>query len=177
MKTEAKFENVFQEQLENLFDAEKQIVEALPKMAVQATSEELAGAFQECLDQTKEQLTRLQIIFGRIGMEPSRKCEAIEALLREGEKSIAAFEKSAALDFILVSVASQVEHFQMATYSAACALAESLGQQDAFDLLQTTLHEETESDDDLSEIAEAILSGDVDRPPPDTVIAEEERSR
>ena len=177
MKIEAKFTNVFQEQLENLFDAEKQIVEALPRMIAQATSEKLAQAFEEYLNQTKEQLTRLQVIFGRVGAEPSRKCEAMEGLLREGEKSIAASEKSPALDYTLVLVARQVEHFQIAAYSAACALAETLGQQDAFDLLQTSLHEESESDDDLSEIAEAILSGEVDRQAPDIVIAKQERSR
>ena len=137
MKSEARLEDVFQVQLGDLFDAEKQIAEALPKMIAQASSEELAGALQGHLDQTKEQLTRLEVIFGRAREQPgSARCEGMQALIQEGEKSIAELKKSPALDIALITAACKVEHYEIASYGAACALAQTLGQQDAFDLLQ-----------------------------------------
>lgn len=175
MKTDARFEDVFQLQLENLYDAEKQIVKALPKMIAQASSEELAEALQEHLDQTKEQVTRLEVIFGRMGEEPgARKCEGIEGLIGEGEKSIADLKKSPALDITLIAVAQKVEHYEIASYGTACAIAEILGQQDAFDLLQTTLEEEINADESLSDIADAIITGDAAGAEGELMIEDEE---
>jgi ferritin-like metal-binding protein YciE len=163
MTAETRFEDLFQEQLENLYDSEKRIAEALPKMIAQASSPELAEALQEHLNQTKEQMTRLEVIFERAGEQPgARTSDGIRGILDEAEKSTPAYQKSAALDLALVTAARKVEHYEIASYSAACLLAETLGQQDAFDLLQTTLQEETDAEEDLAEIAEGILTGDVE---------------
>ncbi len=161
MKSNTRFEDVFHQQLDNLYDSEKQMVEALPKMIAQASSEDLAGAFQEHLGQTKEQLIRLEIILGKMCLaHGSRKCEGMQGLLSEGEKWMAQFKKSPALDLILVTAAQKVEHYEIAGYGTACAIAQMLGQQDAFDLLETTLGEEKDADETLSDMLEAILEGD-----------------
>lgn len=161
MKTEGKFEGIFQQQIEDIYDAEKQLVEALPKLIAESSSEALAGALQLHLDETKEQVVRLEAIFERMGEQPgSRKCEGMQGLLAEGEKSISKLKKSPVLDVALIAAAQKVEHYEIAAYGSACAMAEMLGQEDTLLLLQETLEEERDADESLSEVAESILSGD-----------------
>jgi len=166
---DAKFEDLFREALEDLYDAEKQIVQALPNMAEAATSEELAGAFQQHLEETKEQVKRLENVFKAMGEQPGgRTCAGMQGLLKEGEKLIAEISKSAVLDAGLIGAAQKVEHYEISGYGTARTMAEMLGQQDAAELLQETLEEEKATDDTLTEIAEAIMSGE------DTALAEGE---
>lgn len=161
MKQEIKFEDLFQETLADLYDAEKQIVAALPKIIAASSSEALSTALEQHLEETKEQVTRLDNIFERIAAQPdAAECKVMQAMLAEGEKLISEYGKSPALDVALVAAARKVEHYEIAGYTAASALAEVLGQQDAFDLLEETLEEETEADATLAEVAESILSGD-----------------
>jgi ferritin-like metal-binding protein YciE len=161
MKSEARFEDVYQEQIKDLYDAEKQIVEALPKLIVQSSSAELAGCLRMHLDETREQVVRLDSILERMGVEPgSRKCEGMRGLLNEGEKSISKLKKSVVLDVALIAAARKVEHYEIASYGTACALAEMLGQEEALSLLQQTLDEESDADEALSEVVEGILTGD-----------------
>ena len=158
---EAKFDELFQQELEDLYDAEKQIVQALPKMAEAASSEELASAFQEHLEQTKEQVKRLDKVFKQIGVKPQGKtCEGMQGLLKEGEKMISEIPKSPVLDAALIGAAQKVEHYEISGYGTARTMAEMLGQQDAAELLEETLEEEKATDETLTEIAESIMSGE-----------------
>jgi ferritin-like metal-binding protein YciE len=161
MKPEIKFEDLFQNTLADLYDAEKQIAEALPKMIAASSSEELSTALESHLEETKEQVSRLETIFERIAAQPeAAECHVMEALLSDGAKLIAEFGKSPVLDAALIAAAQKVEHYEIAGYTTASGLAEVLGQHDAFELLQETLEEETDADATLAEIADAILSGD-----------------
>ena len=161
MKSEIKFEDLFQNVLADLYDAEKQILEALPKMIAAASSEELGAALEAHLEETKAQVSRLETIFERIAAQPeAAECHPMEALLNEGSRLISEFGKSTVLDAALIGAAQKVEHYEIAGYTTASALAEVLGQQDAFELLQETLEEETEADATLAEISDSLLSGE-----------------
>ncbi len=156
-----RFEDLFREELEELHDAETQIAKALPKLIAAASSEELAQALQDHLDLTKEQIRRLDAIFQAIGEQPgSTQSGVVEALLREAERVIGAFDKSPALDAALIGAAAKVEHYEIAAYWMVRSIAEILGQQEAMELLQATLDEETTMDENLQDIAEAILTGE-----------------
>ena len=158
---EAKFEDLFIEELEDLYDAEKQIVDALPKLIAASSSEELSNALQEHLDETRAQVGRLQKIFKNMGEEPSsRACVGMQGLLKEGEKLISEMSKSPVLDAALTGAAQKVEHYEIAAYGTARAMAEMLGQQEVVDLLQETLEEEEAADETLSEIGESLLAGE-----------------
>jgi len=158
---EAKFDELFKEELEDLYDAEKQIIQALPKMVEAASSEELKSAFEEHLEQTKEQVKRLDRVFKSIGEKPQGKtCEGMQGLLKEGEKIIAEIPKSPVLDAAIIGAAQKVEHYEISGYGTARTMAEMLGQQDAAELLEETLEEEKATDDNLTEIAESIMSGE-----------------
>lgn len=158
---DAKFEDLFHDQLQDLYDAEKQIVQALPKLAEAASSEELSAAFQEHLEQTKEQVKRLERIFKNMGESPGGKtCEGMQGLIKEGNRLISEINKSPVLDAALIGAAQKVEHYEISGYGTARSMAEMLGQQDAAELLDETLDEEKEADDNLTEIAETIMTGE-----------------
>lgn len=158
---DATFADLFKQELEEVYDAERQIVEALPKMAEAASSEELKAAFEEHLEVTRQQMKRLDKVFLKIGAEPGPKaCEGMQGLLREGDKLIGGMAKSPALDAGLIVAAQKVEHYEIAAYGALRTLAETLGQEEAAELLEETLEEEREADETLAEILEGILSGD-----------------
>lgn len=152
---------MFRNELEDLQDAERQILEALPKMIEAASSEELASAFQEHLEQTKEQVKRLERIFSDMGEEPGGKtCLGMQGLLKEGEKVIGEMEKSPVRDAGLIAAAQKVEHYEISGYGTARTLAEMLGQDEAAELLEETLDEEKATDDTLTDIAESIMTGE-----------------
>ncbi len=159
---DAKFEDLFNRQLDELFDAENQIAKALPKMIAAASSEDLAGALQEHLDQTKEQIRRLETIFGGIGEQPggSRKSTGMEGLLTESERLVRDFQKSAVLDAGLIGVAQKVEQYEISAYRMVRGIAEILSQQNTVELLQETMDEELGMAEDLEDFAEAILTGE-----------------
>jgi len=161
MKKSANMEDLLEQSLEDLYDAEKQIAEALPKMMAAASSQELSSAFANHLEETKAQITRLEEIFERIAVEPGRSdCKPMQALIAEADRLIRDFEKSPVLDTALIGAARKVEHYEFAGYSAALSIAETLSQQDAFNLLHDTLDEEIEAEAALEELGEALLSGD-----------------
>lgn len=161
MKREAKFEDLFQHGLETLYDAEGRIVAALPKMMAACSSQELAGAFAAHLEQTRLQVKRLEKIFEQMGEDPrGRESEGLNGLLIDGENLISEMEKSVTLDVALAAGARKVEHWEMVAYESVSSIAEMLGQQEAVELFQETLDEESEADDNLNEIAAAILNGD-----------------
>src|SRR5579863_6459985 len=131
MKKEAKFEYLFQEELEDLYDAEQQIVAALPKVIAASSSEELSAALESHLEETREQVKRLESIFEKMSQQPGgRECKGVTGLLAEGESLIQELAKSPVLDIALAGAARKVEHYEIAAYSATYGLAEMLGRQE-----------------------------------------------
>jgi ferritin-like metal-binding protein YciE len=159
---QVKFDELFKEELEDIYDAERQILQALPKMAKAASSEDLVAAFEEHLEVTRQQVKRLDQVFQKIGAKPGKKtCEGMQGLIKEGEKMIAEMEKSPVLDAGLIAAAQKVEHYEISAYGTARSMAEALGQEEAAELLEETLEEEKETDETLTEIAEGIMSDEV----------------
>ncbi|SRR5579883_3170434 len=156
----ARFEDLFTEGLQELYDAENQILKALPKIIAAASSEALSEGLQEHLDQTKVQIRRLQSVFEAMGLTPgSSASAAMESLLNQADLRITDIEKSPVLDVALIGAAQKVEYYEIAAYGMARGLAELLGQQEAADLLQETLDEEEAAAKRLADIAEMILTG------------------
>jgi len=152
-------QDLWVDQLRDLYDAEKQIVKALPKMAKSASSAELKRAFEEHLEQTKNQVERLEKIFAQMDERPKRKkCAAMEGLLEEGEELISEGEKSAVLDAGLIASAQKVEHYEIAGYGTARTHAETLGYSEAARLLEQTLNEEKATDEKLTQLAEGMVN-------------------
>jgi len=148
------------EELRDLYSAEKQIVKALPKIIRGAASDELKTAIQEHLDVTKQQVTRLEEIFSHLDQKPRAKhCKGMEGLLTEGAQSLEEEEKGSLRDLQLIGAAQRVEHYEVAAYGTAKAMAEKLGFSDAVELLNETLEEEEEADKKLTEVAESLYDG------------------
>jgi ferritin-like metal-binding protein YciE len=148
------------EELKDLYSAEKQIVKALPKIIRGAASDELKTAIQEHLEVTKQQVTRLEEIFSHLDQKPRAKhCKGMEGLLTEGAESFQEEEKGALRDLQLIGAAQRVEHYEVAAYGTAKAMAEKLGFSDTVELLNETLEEEEEADKKLTEVAESLYDG------------------
>jgi ferritin-like metal-binding protein YciE len=147
-------EDVFQHQLDDLMSAEKQLVEALPKMAQAAFHDELRTAFEEHLAETRGHVDRLQEIFGQLGRTASGEtCKAMQGLIAEGEEVIRTDGDRAAKDAALIAAAQRVEHYEIAAYGTARSLADALDHSEAKDLLDQTLDEESNADKLLTKIA------------------------
>jgi ferritin-like metal-binding protein YciE len=147
------------EQLRDLHNAETQLVDALPKMAEAASSEELKSAFKHHLDQTHEHVSRLDGIFREIGEKSSGEtCEAMKGLLKEGETLLKAEGDPNIRDAGLIAAAQRVEHYEIAGYGTARSLAQRLGQREAAGALQLTLNEEAETDKKLTSIAQGQVN-------------------
>jgi len=147
---------LFVEEIKDIYDAEKQLVKALPKMAKAAESEELRSAFEEHLEITKAHVSRLEEVFKLLGMAARGKtCEGMKGLIEEGSEAIEEMEGTV-LDAALIASAQKVEHYEIATYGTLATFAEVLDMQDAKDLLGQTLEEEKEADEKLTQIASAI---------------------
>ena len=145
------------EELKDLYSAEKQIVKALPKIIRGAASQELKVAITEHLEVTKAQVTRLDEVFGILGEKPRAKhCKGMEGLLEEGAESLEEEEKGTLRDLQLIGAAQRVEHYEVAAYGTARAMAEKLGMAQAAELLGETLAEEEQADTKLTEVAEGL---------------------
>ena len=160
-KQKESLQKLYLEQLRDLFSAEDQILEALPKMAKQTTHAELKRAFQEHYQQTEQQVQRLQRIFDDMGESPEgEECDGMKGLIKEGEKAMEEFKDSDVLDAALIAAAQRVEHYEMAGYGCARTYAHMLGQQEHADLLQRTLDEEGDTDEKLTDLAESVVNID-----------------
>lgn len=146
--------DLFVEELKDLYSAEKQLTKALPKMAKAAQSDDLRGAFESHLKETEEHVSRLEEIFGQLEVSPrGTKCEAMEGLIEEGKKVLEAEFVDNVRDAALISAAQRVEHYEIAAYGCARTFAERLGKSDAAKLLQQTLEEEAGANKKLTQIA------------------------
>ncbi|HSI15620.1 MAG TPA: ferritin-like domain-containing protein [Chthoniobacter sp.] len=151
--------DLFLHELKDLYSAENQLVKALPKMAKAATNEELKAGFEEHLEQTKGHVERLEQIAEQLGVKLSgHKCKAMEGLVEEGAELIDEEAEDVIRDAGLIGAAQRVEHYEMAGYGTAVALANGLGHTDAAELLQQTLDEEKETDAKLTELAESTIN-------------------
>ncbi|TWT89106.1 hypothetical protein Mal64_25980 [Pseudobythopirellula maris] len=148
------FEKLYVHELKDLYSAESQLIEALPKMAEAASDAALGKAFEHHLEQTRGQQKRLEKIFEGLEYEPGgHKCAAMEGLIHEGEDAIGIDADDQIRDAALIAAAQRVEHYEMAGYGSACAFAEKLGRFDDADLLRETLDEEGCADRKLTTIA------------------------
>jgi ferritin-like metal-binding protein YciE len=146
--------DLFVEQLRDLYSAETQLVEALPKMASAASHDELPQAFEHHLDETRGHVDRLREIFGQLGTTPgSETCEAMKGLIAEGEEVVKAQGDSAVKDAALIAAAQRVEHYEIAGYGTVRTFADDLDLGDARDLLDQTLDEESSADKLLTKLA------------------------
>jgi len=152
-------QDLFVEQIEDLYDAEHQLVKALPKMAKAATSPDLRDAFESHLEQTKGHVERLEKVFATVKRKPKgQSCPAMQGLVDEGDEIVTNTEKSPLRDAGLIAAANRVEHYEIAAYGAARAFALPLGIEMAVDLLQATLDEEIAADAALSELADSRVN-------------------
>ena len=145
--------DLFEHEISDLYDAEKQLVGALPKMAAAATNDELREAFQHHLEETRDHVLRLEDIRGQLALTTVDQCKGMRGLIQEGEEVIAAGGSSAVKDAALISAAQRVEHYEIAAYGTARTLADELDLDEAEDLLDQTLDEESNADKLLTKIA------------------------
>jgi ferritin-like metal-binding protein YciE len=166
------------EELRDIYSAEKQIVKALPKIVKGAASKDLKAAVQDHLEVTKGQVTRLEEVFSQLDQKPKTKhCKGMEGLLQEGAESLEEREAGTLRDLQLIGAAQRVEHYEVAAYGTAKAIAEKLGLSEAVGLLNETLEEEEQADKKLTEVAESLYEeastadGELDQGEDETVIA------
>ena len=147
------------EELRDIYNAENQLLKALPKMAKGASSPELKQAFEDHLEETKGHIERLDEIFEKLDEKPTGKtCKAMKGLIEEGSEILEEEGEAPVLDAGIIAAAQKVEHYEIASYGTVRAFANMLGEEDAADLLQQTLDEEGEADKKLNELAEEIVN-------------------
>lgn len=162
MFTSTKLENLedlFCDQLQDLYDAEQRLTKALPKMASASHSPDLKQAFQHHLQETENQLTRIERIFSIMGKEAkSKTCEAMKGLITEGDEVLDATGDENVKDAAIIAAAQRVEHYEIAGYGSARNFARRLGMEEAAQLLQETLDEEGAADKKLTALAEQMVN-------------------
>ncbi|WP_164101728.1 YciE/YciF ferroxidase family protein [Candidatus Laterigemmans baculatus] len=153
-KTYNTLEELFWDQIKDLYDAEHRIADALPKMAEAASSAHLRAAFETHLGETKQQIERLESVFRMCDRQPEREtCPAAKGLIAEGSEIISAHGDSDVRDAGLIAAAQRVEHYEIAGYGTARSLAQRLGLTRVAEILQTTLDEEGATDKKLTTLA------------------------
>jgi ferritin-like metal-binding protein YciE len=147
------------DELRDLYDAEKQLTKALPKMAKESSSEELRTAFEQHLRQTEGHVERLQQIFEQLGQKASgKKCAAMSGLIKEGEEVASDIGESSVRDAGLIAAAQKVEHYEISGYGSVRTHARMLGHDHAVRLLGETLDEEKQTDEKLNTLAEGMIN-------------------
>jgi ferritin-like metal-binding protein YciE len=165
MKIES-MEDLFLEQVEDLYDAEKRLVKALPKMAEASTSQSLRQAFESHLLETEGHVSRLETIFRTLGQDPkSHTCDAMKGLISEGDDVVSDIDQSPLRDAGLIAAANRVEHYEIAAYGSARTFADMLGLSEAASLLEQTLQEEKTADQKLTKLAESMINDEALRSP------------
>lgn len=156
---ESQLMELFVEELKDIYWAEKALTKALPKMMKKATSADLADAIQNHLAETQEQVARVEEVFAAIGKKPqAKKCEAMAGLIKEAEEIMEECEAGAMRDAGIISAAQKVEHYEIASYGTLRHFAETLGFTEAAQLLETTLNEERNADETLTEVATTCVN-------------------
>ncbi len=150
---------LFEDELRDIYWAEKHLTKALPKMAKNATSQELIDALNDHLEKTQGHVERVEQVFEMME-KPARakKCEAMDGLVKEAQEIMESTEEGMVRDAGIISAGQKVEHYEIASYGTLCAFAKTLGENEIADLLQQTLDEEKEADETLSQIAESSIN-------------------
>jgi len=152
---------LFIDSLKDIYWAEKALTKALPKMAKNATSENLKAALEDHLNVTQEQISRLEQVFEIIGKKATaKKCDAMEGLIKEGQSIMEETQPGAVRDAGIIAASQKIEHYEIATYGTLCAFAKTLGEDEAAQLLEATLAEEKEADVTLTEAAYNTINFD-----------------
>ncbi|MCE9531527.1 MAG: ferritin-like domain-containing protein [Planctomycetes bacterium] len=151
--------DLYVDELKDLYNAEHQLLKALPKMAKAASAPELQEAFTSHLEETRGQVERLEQIFLKLDESPKgKKCKAMEGLLEEGKDVMEEDMETSVKDAALIAAAQRVEHYEMAGYGCVRTFAQLLGYDEAVELLQETLDEEGAADKKLTELAETVIN-------------------
>jgi ferritin-like metal-binding protein YciE len=160
-KERESLQKLYVEQLKDLYSAEEQILEALPKMTKMTKHAELKRAFQEHYQQTEQQKQRLEKLGEILGEDlGGHFCKGMEGLIKEGNEIMKEFSDSDVLDAGLIAAAQRVEHYEMAGYGCARTYAHMLGLTDQAEVLQRTLDEEGDTDEKLTDLAESVVNID-----------------
>ncbi|HUK47546.1 MAG TPA: ferritin-like domain-containing protein [Terriglobales bacterium] len=150
-------DDLFVDQLRDLYDAENQLIKALPKMAEAANSDELREGIEEHLEQTKGHAQRIEQIFENLGEKTkAKKCKGMEGVIKEGSEVLEEDMDPDVKDAAIIAAAQRVEHYEIAGYGTARTYASLLGEREAASLLEQTLQEEKETDAKLTQLAEEI---------------------
>ena len=154
-------QKLLQNELEDLYDAEQQIVKALPKMIEGSSSTELQSALRDHLQVTQNQVTRLEQIFEQLGEKARKKpCKGMAGIIAEGSEVLEEDLEDATMDAGIIGAAQKVEHYEIASYGTARTLAQTLGNSEIAELLEQSLDEEKEADQLLTEIAESSINAE-----------------
>jgi ferritin-like metal-binding protein YciE len=165
MKLES-LKDLYLEQLRDLYSAETQLVEALPKMAEAASLPELRKGFTDHLKQTEGHVQRLEKIFKSLDEDPDgQTCAGMKGLIKEGSEMIKTKGEPEVIDAGLIAAAQRVEHYEMAGYGTVCTYAETLGHADHQKLLEATLEEEKATDEKLSKLAVSKVNASANAQP------------
>jgi len=152
-------EKLYDDELRDIYNAENQLLKALPKMAKGSSSPDLKSGFEKHLRQTESHVERLEQIFAELDESPKGKtCHAMKGLIEEGSEILNEDGEESVLDAGIIVAAQKVEHYEMAAYGSARTFARLLGQEKAAELLQTTLDEESETNESLNQLAENIVN-------------------
>ncbi len=152
-------------ELQDISNAEGQILKALPRMAKAATNPDLKAAFDEHRVQTEGQVKRLEEVFKLLGHPAKgKKCEGMAGLIEEGKKMLQEDAEPEVLDAALIMAAQKVEHYEIAAYGCLCTYAEMLGYDEAHELLGQNLDEEESTDERLTALAESVINADAEQP-------------
>lgn len=155
----SKLEKLFEDELKDIYWAEKALTKALPKMMENATSPELIEAIETHLAETEEQVNRVEQVFELLGKKASaKKCEAMEGLIKEAEELMEEADEGVMRDAAIISAAQKVEHYEIASYGTLRAFAETLGLDDIAALLEQTLKEEKNADETLTQVATTAVN-------------------
>ena len=147
------------EEIRDIYNAEKQLVKALPKMAKGAESDELREAFEKHLGETEGQVTRLERVFELLDEKPRGKhCAGMAGIVEEGSEKLQEDMEGSVLDACLIASAQKVEHYEISAYGSAIAWAEALGLNEVVEVLTETLEEEKAADEKLSALAESGIN-------------------
>jgi ferritin-like metal-binding protein YciE len=178
MKIES-LEVLLTEELRDLYDAEKQLVRALPKMAKACSSDELREAFTEHLEATKGQVTRIERALELLGASvKSKPCAAMKGLIQEGSETMQEDMAPELMDVALIANAQKVEHYEISGYGTCRAIAEKLGKGEVAELLEETENEEKQADQKLTEVTETVLANvDADEDSETPMAAAKKKSR
>jgi ferritin-like metal-binding protein YciE len=152
-------QKLYTNELRDLYNAENQLLKALPKMAKAASSQELKDAFEKHLEQTKTHVERLEQAFEELDEKPKGKtCRAMKGLIEEGSEILKEDGEESVLDAGIIVAAQKVEHYEIAGYGSVRTFAHLLGKDKSAKLLQTTLDEESETNEILNKLAESVVN-------------------